>query len=218
MGKEQGGEGPRLGGRVRRLRVRSLIRILLLALVLGGVVALARIAFNTERVTTMWVGARIAADGSARITEVVDYDFGYPHTERHGIYRDLPDLPFDEDEAHIAVSMDGHRVPWELTVGDYYTEPNGHREIATRIKIGDPGRAVTGVHRYRVQYTLQDVVKKGRLAWDAVGTGWQVDRSRVEIHVKAPTCSPHRAACTAPTAPSTAAPSSRPAPACSPSS
>ncbi|MFE8945547.1 hypothetical protein [Streptomyces sp. NPDC007856] len=76
MGEEQGGEGPRLGAQVRRLRVRSVIRILLLALVLGGVVALARITFNTERVTTMWVGARIAADGSARITEVIDYDFG----------------------------------------------------------------------------------------------------------------------------------------------
>ncbi|MEU2927583.1 DUF2207 domain-containing protein [Streptomyces sp. NPDC007251] len=186
MGKERGGEGPRPGARVRRFRVRSLIRIFLLAVVLGGIVALARITFNTERVTTMWLGARIAADGSARITEVVDYDFGYPHTERHGIYRDLPELPFDEDQARIAVSMDGRRVPWELTVGDSYTEPNGHRETATRIRIGDPGRAVTGVHRYRVRYTLQGVVKKGRLAWDAVGTGWRVDRSRVEIHILAP--------------------------------
>ncbi|MEU8029987.1 DUF2207 domain-containing protein [Streptomyces sp. NPDC049099] len=190
MGEVQGGEQrkevPRLGADARRLRVRSLIRIFLLVLVLAGVVALARLAANTERVTTMWVGARISADGSARITEVIDYDFGYPHDERHGIYRDLPDLPYDEDQAHIAVTMDGHRVPWELTVGDYYTEPNGRREIATRIKVGDPGKAVTGVHRYRVQYTLQGVVKKGRMAWDAVGTGWRVDRSHVEIHIVAP--------------------------------
>ncbi|MFH8772405.1 DUF2207 domain-containing protein [Streptomyces sp. NPDC017958] len=186
MGTEQGKEGPRVDARLRQRRTRSLIGIFFLTLLLGGLVALARVGGNSERVTTMWVGARISADGSARITEVVDYDFGYPDTERHGIYRDLPDLPYDEDEADAAVTLDGHRVPWELTVGDYYLEPNGHREIATRIKVGDPDRAVTGVHRYRIRYTLRDVVKKGRLAWDAVGTGWTVDRSRVEIHAVAP--------------------------------
>ncbi|MFF4016923.1 DUF2207 domain-containing protein [Streptomyces sp. NPDC001843] len=141
---------------------------------------------NTERVTTMWVGARISADGSARITEVIDYDFGHDGSTRHGIYRDLPDLPYDEDEAEVSATIDGHRVPWELTVGDYYLEPNGHREIATRIKVGDPGRSVSGLHRYRIQYKLRDVVKKGRLAWDAVGTGWRVDRLHVEIHAVTP--------------------------------
>jgi hypothetical protein len=30
---------------------------------------------------------------------------------------------------------------------------------------------------------LPDVVKGGKLAWDAVGTGWKVDRANVEIHV-----------------------------------
>lgn len=186
MGKEPGKGGPGVDAKVRRRQVRALIGIFLLTLLLGGVVALARVGGNTERVTTMWVGARISADGSARITEVVDYDFGYPDTERHGIYRDLPDLPYDEDEADVAVTLDGHRVPWELTVGDYYLEPNGHREIATRIKVGDPDRAITGVHRYRIQYTLQGLVKNGKLAWDAVGTGWRVDRARVEIEAVAP--------------------------------
>ncbi|MGW2744502.1 DUF2207 domain-containing protein [Streptomyces sp. NPDC001450] len=40
-----------------------------------------------------------------------------------------------------------------------------------------------GVHRYRIEYTLPDVVKGRKLAWDAVGTGWKVDRADVEIHV-----------------------------------
>ncbi|WP_323376861.1 DUF2207 domain-containing protein [Streptomyces sp. RB17] len=99
----------------------------------------------------MWVGARIAADGSARITEVIDYDFGYPHTARHGIYRDLPDLPFDEDAAHVAVSMDGHRVPRELTAGDYYARrgtapahPRGQRAVAA-------GRGVPALPRRSVR-------------------------------------------------------------------
>ncbi|MFC9635016.1 DUF2207 domain-containing protein [Streptomyces mirabilis] len=92
----------------------------------------------------------------------------------------------DEDHAKVSASLDGARVPWELTTGDYYEKPNGQRETATRIKVGDPGGSVTGVHRYRIRYTLTDVVKKGKIAWDAVGTGWRVDRSDVEIHVVAP--------------------------------
>ncbi|MFF4042310.1 DUF2207 domain-containing protein [Streptomyces sp. NPDC001816] len=120
-------------------------------LALGALVALARAGGNTERVTAMRVDARISADGSARITEAVDYDFGYPGTERRGIYRDLPDLRYDEDEAEAAVTLDSDLGPWELTVGDYYLEPNGHRETANRVKVGDPDRAVS---RYRIQYTV----------------------------------------------------------------
>ncbi|MQY39043.1 hypothetical protein SRB17_70650 [Streptomyces sp. RB17] len=47
MGKERGGEGPRLGARVRRLRVRSPVGICLPEVVLGAVVAPAGITFNT---------------------------------------------------------------------------------------------------------------------------------------------------------------------------
>ncbi|WP_107055839.1 DUF2207 domain-containing protein [Streptomyces griseus] len=97
----------------------------------------------------MWVGAEIAEDGSARVTEVIDYDFGHPADSRHGIYRDLPDLPYDEEAAKVVATMDGGRVPWELRVGDRYEEPDGQRRIATRIQVGDPDRTVTGVHRYR---------------------------------------------------------------------
>lgn len=162
------------------------LKIFFAALLLGGVVAGFRTGGNVERVNTMWVGAQVAADGSIRVTEVIDYDFGHPDTTRHGVYRDLPDLIDDQEYAKVAVTMDGHRVPWEFDVGDYYEAPDGRREIATRIKVGDPGGSVTGLHRYRIQYTLTDVVKKGRLAWDAVGTGWRVDRSGVQIHVTAP--------------------------------
>ncbi|WP_330456735.1 DUF2207 domain-containing protein [Streptomyces sp. NBC_00820] len=183
-----GTRGGRPGRRtsVRRRRIRGLIGILAALLVLAASVGVARLLGNEERVTRMWVGAEIAEDGSARITEVIDYDFGYRDTPRHGIYRDLPDLPYDHEEAKVRATEDGAVVPWELDYGDHYRRQDGGDEIATRIKVGDPGGGVEGLHRYRVQYTLQDVVKNGKLAWDAVGTGWRVDRADVEIHVVAP--------------------------------
>ncbi|MET7694713.1 DUF2207 domain-containing protein [Streptomyces sp. NPDC005483] len=160
--------------------MRSLIVMLVVLAVFGGVAALAQTLANKERVTSMWVGAEIRADGSARITEVIDYDFGHAG-DSHGIYRDVPGDPFEGDD--VRVGLDGHTVPWEDTYGDYYRDVTGERQLADRLKIGDPDRLVSGVHRYRIQYTLPEVVKGGRLAWDAVGTGWKVDRSAVEIHV-----------------------------------
>lgn len=180
--------GTRTTGRMRtparRRRRFTWVKTFFLVLLLAGVVALFRATGNAERVTTLWVGAEVRTDGSMRVTEVIDYDFGSPDTTRHGIYRDIPDL--SEDTAKVAVTMDGHRVPWEFDVGDYYQKPDGQRELAERIKVGDPDGSVTGLHRYRVQYTLTDVVKRGKIAWDAVGTGWQVDRANVDIHVVAP--------------------------------
>ena len=149
--------------------------------VFGGVAAGVQALANTERVTSMWVGAEIRADGSARITEVIDYDFGHSG-DTHGIYRDVPGSPF-EDADNLHVTMDGHKVPYENTYGDYYQDEKGERTLADRLKVGDPGRTVGGVHRYRIQYVLPDVVKGRKLAWDAVGTGWKVDRANVEVHV-----------------------------------
>ncbi|MEU6356512.1 DUF2207 domain-containing protein [Streptomyces sp. NPDC047072] len=160
--------------------MRSLFVVLGVLAVLGGVAALAQTLANKERVTSMWVGAEIRADGSARITEVIDYDFGHSG-DSHGIFRDVPGAPFEGDD--VRVSLDGHTVPWEDTYGDYYRDETGEQHIADRLKIGDPDRLVGGVHRYRIQYTLPEVVKGGKLAWDAVGTGWKVDRSAVEVHV-----------------------------------
>jgi hypothetical protein len=143
--------------------VRALIVVLVVLVVFGGVAAAAQALANKERVTSMWVGAEIRADGSARITEVIDYDFGHSG-DSHGIYRDVPGSPF-EDSDNLRVTMDGHKVPYEDTYGDYYQDEKGERNLADRLKIGDPHHLVSGIHRYRIQYTLPEVVKGGKLAW-----------------------------------------------------
>ncbi|MDV9178288.1 DUF2207 domain-containing protein [Streptomyces sp. W16] len=154
--------------------------IVLVLVVFGGIGAGCQALSNTERVTSMWVGAEIRADGSARITEVIDYDFGHSG-KTHGIYRDVPDADFFADD--VRATMDGHKVPYAGTFGASYRDVNGRESVADRLKVGDRDRTVGGVHRYRIQYTVPDAVKNGKLAWDAVGTGWKVDRADVEIHV-----------------------------------
>lgn len=155
--------------------MRNLVWLVVCVLVLGAITWLAGAMANNERITRMWVSAQVAEDGSARVTEVIDYDFGYPVEGKHGIYRDIPGLTYEVEDDDVSVTMDGHQVPYELTYG----------ETSDRsIRIGDADRKVHGLHRYRITYPLPDVVnEKGDLAWDAVGTGWQVDLHQVEVHV-----------------------------------
>ncbi|MEU6553601.1 DUF2207 domain-containing protein [Streptomyces sp. NPDC046915] len=162
----------------RRRRGLTLVVVLVAVLVLGGVAALSAAlsasAASPEHVARLWTGAELAADGRARITEVVDYDFG--DKSRHGIFRDVPGL---SAEAEVSVTTGGKRVPYEV-------EPDMGDHGETRIRIGDADRTVTGRHRYRIQYELDGVAPGGKLAWNAVGTGWQVPLDRVEIHVTGP--------------------------------
>ncbi|WP_406461794.1 DUF2207 domain-containing protein [Streptomyces sp. NBC_01622] len=136
--------------------------IVFVLMVFGGIGAGCQALSNTERVTSMWVGAEIRADGSARVTEVIDYDFGHSG-QTHGIYRDVPDADFDADD--VRATMDGHKVPYASTYGDSYRDENGKESYAERLKVGDRNRTVGGVHRYRIQYTVTDavVVKLDRL-------------------------------------------------------
>jgi hypothetical protein len=160
--------------RRRRWRVGLLI---VLAGVLGVLAVLAAALVTSETVNRLWVEAELAKDGSARITEVVDYDFGIDY--RHGIYRDVPGLDPETQASEVDVTMDGEPASYEI-------QPYGGDDDETRILIGDPDSTVTGLHRYRIVYRLPDVAHDGRLAWNAVGTGWYVGLRDVEIQVTAP--------------------------------
>jgi hypothetical protein len=122
-------------------------------------------------VVSLWVAATVAPDGGARITEVIDWDFG--PNERHGIVRDLPGLRLS-----APVEVSSPDAPDAVDIS-----PGG----TPRIRIGDPDRTVRGLHRYVVSYTVDAVVRDGRLAWDAVGTTWTAPIENTEIHVTAPT-------------------------------
>jgi uncharacterized membrane protein YgcG len=158
-----------VGWRRRRDAVLLLVGAVLVGLagLLGAV-----LGAPGELIPRMWVGAEIRADGTARITEVIDYDFN--GEQRHGIYRDVPGTePGDVDD--VAVTADGEPVPYRVEDG-----------LDARIVIGDPDATVTGTHRYRIEYTLPRLGDEEWLAWDAVGTEWDVPVGHVDVHLTAP--------------------------------
>jgi hypothetical protein len=156
-----------------RTRRRVDVGLLVGGSVIAGLAGLAgAVVGHGEQVAAMWVQADLTENGSAQITEVVDWDFG-SIPGKHGIYRVVPGL---SPEAPVAVSSGS--APDDLLVT---TEPEG-----TRLRVGDENRTVSGRHRYRLEYPLPGVVKGERLAWNAVGTEWEAGIASAEIHVLAP--------------------------------
>lgn len=152
------------------------------AVVLGGASTIAGFAAgNQEEIDRYWTSAEVAADGSARVTEVIDYDIGLSQN-KHGIFRWVPGL---DPDAGIAVSSPD--APDRFTVRRTSEVSNDGGVVdGTEIKIGDPNRTITGRKRYELGYDLPGVRQGGTIDWEAVGTGWSVDMSDVEVHLVTP--------------------------------
>ena len=85
------------------------------ALVVGVVAGIGAAIGDSERIGALWISARLdTANGNLAVTEVIDYDFGVQ--QRHGIYRDVPDLV---DDAPITVSSP--TAPDGIVVSRYYS-------------------------------------------------------------------------------------------------
>src|SRR5262245_34207650 len=146
------------------------------SVVIGAVALVGAVAGDTERVERLWTSAELADDGSAQVTEVIDYDFGSLR-ERHGIFRIVPDLSPD-----APITVESPDAPDAIQV----TPDVVNGRDGANIRIGDPNVTVTGRHRYRIEYPLPGVVRGTTLDWEAVGTSWEVGIEEAEIHVVAP--------------------------------
>lgn len=130
---------------------------------------------DSERVVSMWIVAEARQDANTRVVEVIDYDFGALATDKHGIYRDIPGFgPIDPTASS------------ETAPDDVLVQPSPIAAGQTRIRIGDPFETVSGRHRYTVNFGLADVMDGTDVAWDAIGTSWNVPISTAEVHLVAP--------------------------------
>jgi Predicted membrane protein (DUF2207) C-terminal domain/Predicted membrane protein (DUF2207) N-terminal domain len=153
----------------------------------GGTLAVGAIAFGAafvagkqEEVTRYWTSAVVADDGSAEVTEVIDYDFGL--NQKHGIFRWVPDL---DPSAPIAVSSPD--APDQTDVTSETRQANdGTSVTGAFIRIGDPDSTISGERRYRIGYDLPGVRQGQTVDWESVGTFWDVGMKTVEVHLVTP--------------------------------
>jgi hypothetical protein len=146
------------------------------SLAIGAVALVGAVVGDTERVERLWTSAALTGDGSAHVTEVIDYDFGSLN-DKQGIFRVVPDVSPD-----APITVDSPDAPDAIQV----TPETTNGRDGARIRIGDPDVTVSGRHRYRIDYPLPGVARGTTLDWEAVGTGWEVGIDEAEIHVVAP--------------------------------
>src|SRR3546814_323435 len=150
------------------------------ALAGGAVTVIGGVVGDEERVTGMWVGAEVADDGSAALHEVIDYDFGFAQ-DKHGIIREIPGLTTDSK-----VDVRSDSAPDAIDRKQMTFAPGGEQQL--ELRIGDADTTITGRHRYQLRYDFeQGIISDGDvIAWDAVGTGWDVPIGQSEVHIVAP--------------------------------
>jgi len=144
-------------------------------LAVAGIAAIGSQAGNIERIDDLHAIAVVKPDGSARVTEVIDYDFGNA-VNRHGIVRDVPGLSLD---GHVVVSSPDAPADVELIDAGFGT-------TRTRIRIGRADRTVSGRHRYVISFDLPDVAPDGELNWNAIGTLTAVPVRTATVEVDGP--------------------------------
>jgi len=170
--------------------VRLLARILLLSASISGVLAFApsvASAAASESIPSYDVQITIQPNGDLSIVETIEYDFGtQPH---HGIYRDIPTRVRYDDryDREYPLRVDDVSGSADTPV-DYTIEDAGGG--MTRIKIGDPDRTITGVHTYRIAYTVQGAMNAfdshDELYWNAIGDEWSTTIEQATARVTAP--------------------------------
>ena len=127
----------------------------------------------SENVKNYEVEANLEDNARIDVTETIVYDFGT--NEKHGIYRYIPTVytgrngsPRQSISVKFVQDNDGKAQPYSKT-------NENNNEV---LQIGDPNTLISGLHTYKISYTLTHMVSSDtdgdRFRWDAIGTGWNV--------------------------------------------
>ena len=141
---------------------------------------------HAERILDYKADLAASANGTLRVEERIDYDFG--DLQRHGIFRDIPNTvpgPWGRRRAleitGISIEQDLGTVPWiEESV-------HGDAGPMLRLRVGNPDATITGRHVYTISYEVSDALlpagERDSFRWNAIGTGWSVpiDSARVRL-------------------------------------
>lgn len=127
----------------------------------------------------------IAKDTSVLVTETITVDF--KKLSKHGIFRNIPveykTSAGNNLNIHLKVisvtNSSGQKIPYKLTrTGKQIT-----------IKIGDPGKTVSGKKTYVISYKVQRVLlrqkQEAELYWNVTGNNWPVTILSAQAEVRA---------------------------------
>lgn len=147
----------------------------------------ARAASSGEHIDTYEVDLAVRPDGSVHVAEQIRYDFG-TGSGRHGIDRWIPERARYDSRHDRILGIGGIRVtgPYGPAGAARVTEDHGREDL----RIGDPGRTVSGTQTYDLDYDVARALTRDAhgvsLVWNALGTSWRVPVTRAVVTVRSP--------------------------------
>ena len=128
---------------------------------------------HSEEIRNFQSNIYIKKDGTINVQENIEYDF--EAALRHGIYRDIPDR-YNYGYKQYSVKLDVESVT-NFKDAPYIYKVSQSGGWAN-IRIGDPDRKITGIHNYRIEYSVKGAVAffedHDELYWNVTGDEWRV--------------------------------------------
>lgn len=173
----------RLQATVTRLAMALIV--LALAGAASGPAAVSDAAEEGWLIRSFEASFTVSQDGSLLVTEDIQVDF--LDLPSHGIFREIPvEYRYSERYNRLIslteISVEGAAGPMPVSVS--------RQGANLQLKIGDPGRLVTGVQLYRIRYrahgALNAFENHDELYWNVTGNQWPVTIERATAVVHAP--------------------------------
>ncbi len=146
---------------------RFIFPLAMVAILAAAPVSAAEIIHSFAVTATPMAGSR-----NLTFQENIQYDFG--DTERHGIYRDIPETHVRDNATYdyrlhpVAVTRDGSSEKYTTS------HSNGNLEL----KIGNADQTINGAHAYAIRYETDRAYTffpdHDELYWNVTGNEWNV--------------------------------------------
>lgn len=144
-------------------------------------------AVMAEQIDSFSSDIIINIDGTIKVTETIDYDFG--GVDRHGIFRIIPYEKTNIEGKKFTMKIVPGQVTGEGDTKYQHTITDESGEIT--LKIGDPNKTVTGLQKYYIPYLATGALTyfsdHDELYWNITGTAWEVPIESVNATVYLPT-------------------------------
>lgn len=129
----------------------------------------------SEHIQSFNVNVNVQSDGRIKVEEAIDYDFA--SYQKHGIYRDIPLFKTNTDGKKYILDISELSVTDEQGRGyPFKRTKNSNGDLSLRI--GEPNRTITGLHRYTIRYIVSGALTyfsdHDELYWNVIGTQWSV--------------------------------------------
>lgn len=126
-----------------------------------------------EKITSFDVEIVAHKDGIMDVKETIGYDF--ENLERHGIFRFIP-LYSKVGDLYRIIKIDNVKIERD---GDKENFETTRDKEKISFKIGDADKTITGLHEYKISYTVENGIGSNfsdhdEIYWNATGNDWQV--------------------------------------------